>query len=146
LIREASLAEVPEAKVGVFVGNASDPQDAKKRRGSISRDRLPETRGLLVWARRRKARLGHRSELFQVAGGVVLVLFDEVLNYLNRHRAMADSFHAFIQNLTVATTGTTRAAAVISSPRSQVEMTESDQQWQDRITKTGIKGVKYGVC
>lgn len=75
------------------------------------------------------------GKLFQAAGGVVLVLFDEVLNYLNRHRAMADSLHAFIQNLTVATTGTTRAAAVISLPRSQVEMTESDQQWQDRITK-----------
>jgi hypothetical protein len=80
------------------------------------------------------------GKLFQAAGGVVLVLFDEVLNYLNRHRAMADSFHAFIQNLTVATTGTTRAAALISLPRSQVEMSESDQQWQDRITKTGIKG------
>jgi hypothetical protein len=48
---------------------------------------------------------------------------------------MADAFHAFIQNLTVATTGTTHAAAVISLPRSQVEMTDSDQQWQDRITK-----------
>src|SRR5206468_7253764 len=52
-----------------------------------------------------------------------------------RHRGMADSFHAFIQNLTVATTGTTRAAAVISLPRSQIEMSDSDQQWQDRITK-----------
>ena len=48
---------------------------------------------------------------------------------------MADSFHAFIQNLTVATTGKTRAAAVISLPRSQIEMSDSDQQWQDRITK-----------
>ncbi len=65
----------------------------------------------------------------------MLILFDEVLNFLNRHRGMADAFHAFIQNLTVATTGTTHAAAVISLPRSQVEMTDSDQQWQDRITK-----------
>ena len=48
---------------------------------------------------------------------------------------MAESFHAFLQNLTVAITGTTRAAAVISLPRSQVEMTDWDQQWQDRITK-----------
>ena len=48
---------------------------------------------------------------------------------------MADSFHAFVQNLTVAATGTTRTAAVISLPRSQIEMTEWDQQWQDRITK-----------
>ena len=54
---------------------------------------------------------------------------------MNRHRGMADSFHAFLQNLTVAVTGSTHAAAVISLPRSQVEMTEWDQEWQDRITK-----------
>jgi hypothetical protein len=48
---------------------------------------------------------------------------------------MADQFHAFIQNLTVAMTGTTKSAAVISLPRSQIEMTDYDIQWQDRITK-----------
>src|SRR5499426_4854158 len=48
---------------------------------------------------------------------------------------MEESFHAFIQNLTVATTGTTQGATVISLPRSQIEMTEWDQQWQDRISK-----------
>jgi hypothetical protein len=32
-------------------------------------------------------------------------------------------------------TGTTRGAAVISLPRSQVEMTDWDLQWQERITK-----------
>jgi uncharacterized protein DUF499 len=58
-----------------------------------------------------------------------------VLNFLNRHRGMAESFHAFLQNMTVATTGTTRGAAVISLPRSQVEMTDWDMQWQERITK-----------
>ena len=58
-----------------------------------------------------------------------------MLNYLNRHRGSAESFHAFIQNLTVATTGTTHGAAVISLPRSQVEMTASDQEWQEKISK-----------
>ncbi len=65
----------------------------------------------------------------------MLLLFNEVLNFVNRHRNMAEPFHAFLQNLTVATTGATRAAAVISLPRSQVEMTAWDQEWQDRITK-----------
>ncbi len=37
--------------------------------------------------------------------------------------------------LTVAMTGTTHGAAVISLPRSQVEMTDWDQEWQTRITK-----------
>jgi hypothetical protein len=62
-------------------------------------------------------------------------LFDEVLNFVNRHRPLAESFYAFIQNLTVALTGTTAGAGVISLPRSQVEMTDSDLQWQERITR-----------
>ena len=75
------------------------------------------------------------ARVFAEANAPVLLLFDEVLNFVNRHRGMADSFHAFLQNLTVATTGATRVAGVISLPRSQVEMTEWDQEWQDRITK-----------
>ena len=65
----------------------------------------------------------------------MLILFDEVLNFMNRHRNMADQFHSFIQNLTVAMTATTHGAAVISLPRSTVEMTGGDIQWQERITK-----------
>src|SRR3990170_2089309 len=75
------------------------------------------------------------ARVFQAAGAPVLLLFDEVLNFLNRHRGSAESFHAFIQNLTVATTGTTHGATVISLPRSQVEMTDWDMEWQDRISK-----------
>ena len=48
---------------------------------------------------------------------------------------MADHFYAFLQNLTVAVAGTTHVAAVVSLPRSQVEMTETDRDWQERITK-----------
>ncbi len=75
------------------------------------------------------------ARVFAAADAPVLLLFDEVLNFVNRHRGLAESFHAFIQNLTVAVTGASRAAAVISLPRSQVEMTDWDQQWQERITK-----------
>ena len=56
---------------------------------------------------------------------------------------MADPFHAFIQNLTVAMTGTTHGAAVISLPRSQVEMSDFDLAWQDRITKVVRRVAKY---
>lgn len=42
--------------------------------------------------------------MFKAAGGPVLFLFDEVVNFLNRHRGMAEQFYAFIQNLTVAST------------------------------------------
>ena len=70
------------------------------------------------------------------AGAPALVLFDEVLNFINRYRQMADPFHAFIQNLTVAMTGTTQGAAVISLPRSQVEMSDFDLAWQARSPRS----------
>jgi hypothetical protein len=138
LLQEAGIASVPAAKVAVFVGNAWDPQEGREtpwidvarqlagekgvtELGSAARYTPPGTEALI--------------RVFGAAGAPVLLLFDEVLNFLNRHRAMADHFHAFLQNLTVATTGTTHGAAVISLPRSQVEMTDWDIQWQDRITK-----------
>jgi len=138
LIKEAGISTVPQARVATFVGNAWDPQEGRetpwidvarqlagdkgvKELGAAAKTTPPGTEAL--------------ARVFQAAGGPVLLLFDEVLNFLNRHRGMADQFHAFIQNLTVATTGTTQGAAVISLPRSQVEMTEWDMQWQDKITK-----------
>jgi hypothetical protein len=138
LIHAAGIAAVPEAKVGVFVGNAWDPQDGKETPWIDIARQLAGDKGVACLGTAAKTTPPGTEaigRLFEAAGGVVLVLFDEVLNYLNRHRGVADSFHAFIQNLTVATTGTTRAAAVVSLPRSQIEMSESDQQWQDRITK-----------
>jgi len=138
LIKEAGISTVPQARVATFVGNAWDPQEGRetpwidvarqlagdkgvKELGAAAKTTPPGTEAL--------------ARVFQAAGAPVLLLFDEVLNFLNRHRGMADKFHAFIQNLTVATTGTTHGAAVISLPRSQVEMTEWDMQWQDKITK-----------
>jgi hypothetical protein len=138
LISEAGVKTVPSAKVAAFVGNAWDPQQGRetpwidvarqlagdngvKELGAASKTTPPGTEAL--------------ARVFKAAGGPVLILFDEVLNFLNRHRGMAEQFYAFIQNLTVATTGTTQGAAIISLPRSQVEMTDWDMQWQDRITK-----------
>ena len=138
LLREAGISEAPAARVGVFVGNAWDPAEGRETPWIDLARQLAGDRGV--------AALGDAAmttppgtealgRVFAEAEGPVLLLFDEVLNFVNRHRGMAESFHAFLQNLTVATTGATRAAAVISLPRSQVEMTEWDQEWQERITK-----------
>ena len=138
LLREAGITEAPAARVGVFVGNAWDPSEGKETPWIDLARQLAGNDGV--------AALGNAAEktppgtealarVFAAANVPVLLLFDEVLNFVNRHRRMAESFHAFLQNLTVAVTGSTHAAAVISLPRSQVEMTEWDQEWQDRITK-----------
>src|SRR5574341_1255901 len=138
LLREAGLSTVPAAQVAVFVGNAWDPQAGRENPWIDIARQLAGDKGVeALGSATRTAPPGTETigRVFQAAGAPVLLLFDEVLNFLNRHRGMAESFHAFIQNLPVATTGTTHGATVISLPRSQVEMTEWDQDWQDRISK-----------
>jgi hypothetical protein len=138
LLKAEHLAEVPKAKVAVFVGNAWDPRDGRETPWIDIARQLAGDEGVeLLGKAAGTSPPGTEAlgRLFEAAGGTVLVLFDEVLNFLNRHRTFADPFHAFIQNLTVAMTATQRGVAVISLPRSQVEMTPWDQDWQDRITK-----------
>ncbi len=138
LLREAGIAEAPEARVGVFVGNAWDPSEGRETPWIDLARQLAGDAGVAALgdaARNTPPGTEALARVFAEANAPVLLLFDEVLNFVNRHRGMADSFHAFLQNLTVATTGATTVAGVISLPRSQVEMTEWDQEWQDRITK-----------
>src|SRR5437899_5971298 len=137
-VRGAGVSPVPKASVAVFVGNAWDPQPARETpwidiARQLSGDMGVEALGPA--ARTTPPGTEAIARVFQAAGAPVLLLFDEVLNYLNRHRGSADSFLSFIQNLTVATTGTSHGACVVSLPRSQVEMTEWDQEWQERISK-----------
>jgi hypothetical protein len=138
LVKSAGLSSVPEARVAVFVGNAWDPQEGRETPWIDIARQLAGDKGVQVLgpsARTIPPGTEAIARVFEAAGAPVLLLFDEVLNFLNRHRAMADQFHSFIQNLTVATTGTTHGAAVISLPRSQVEMTDWDLQWQEKIAK-----------
>ena len=138
LLKEADLSTVPNAKVAVFVGNAWDPQEGRETPWIDMAYQLAGAKGVAALGSAAKTTPPGTEaigKVFEAAGGSVLILFDEVLNFLNRHRKMAEAFYAFIQNLTVATTGSTRAATVISLPRSQVEMTDWDMQWQEKITK-----------
>src|SRR5437667_4591567 len=138
VVKGAGLSGVPKSRWAVFVGNAWDPQPGRETPWIDLARQLAGDKGVEALGPAAKTTPpGTESiaRVFQAADAPVLLLFDEVLNFLNRHRGSADSFLAFIQNLTVATTGTTHGAAVISLPRSQVEMTEWDQQWQDRISK-----------
>ena len=138
LIAAAGIAAAPSAQVGVFVGNAWDPADGRETPWIDLARQLAGDRGVAALGNAAaEAPPGTEAlgRVFAAANGPVLLLFDEVLNFLNRHRNMADPFYAFLQNLTVAVTAATHTVAVISLPRSQVEMTDWDQEWQERITK-----------
>lgn len=138
ILEDAGLKEIPTAKVGVFVGNAWDPRPGRETPWIDLARQLAGDEGVRA--------LGSSADttppgtealtnVFRSAGGSAVVLMDEVLNFVNRHRAMAEPFFAFFSNLVRAMTGTTRCAVVISLPRSQVEMTPFDLEWQERITK-----------
>lgn len=138
LLTREGLAEAPQARVGVFAGSAWDPREGRETPWiDLARQLAGEAGVAALGSAARTAPPGTEAlgRVFTAAQGPVLLLFDEVLNFVNRHRDMADSFHAFIQNLTVAVTGNVGVAAVVSLPRSQVEMTDWDMQWQERITK-----------
>jgi hypothetical protein len=138
LLAQAGLTAVPAARVAVFVGNAWDPQAGRETPWLDITRQLAGERGVQeLGAAALSTPPGTEAlaRVFAAAAAPVLILFDEVLNFLNRHRRLAEPFHAFMQNLTVAMTGTRHGAAVISLPRSQIEMTDWDMQWQDRLTK-----------
>ena len=138
-VLKAAAVTVPDrVKVATFVGSAWDPAEGRETPWTyvlrqISGERWSEDMG----ANFREAAPGTETlgNVFRDADAPVLILFDEVLNFINRYPGMADQFYAFLQNLTVAVAGTTQVAAVVSLPRSQVEMTDTDREWQDRITK-----------
>jgi hypothetical protein len=138
LLKEAGLGTVPQARVAAFVGNAWDPREGRETPWIDIARQLAGEKGVEALGKAAGTTPPGTEAIgrvFQAAEGPVLLLFDEVLNFLNRHRGMAEHFHAFIQNLTVATTGTTHGATVISLPRSQVEMTDWDLKWQEKITR-----------
>lgn len=143
LLFESGVSRIPEAAVAVLVGNAWDPKPGRETVWMDIAHQLAGERGIAALGpEARNAPPGTEAlqEVFRLAGKPVVILFDEVLNLINRHRdtqgaKFAEHFHAFIQNLVVAMTGTTNCVAMISLPRSQVEMTEHDERWQEKITK-----------
>jgi len=138
LLKESGLNALPQARVAAFVGNAWDPKEGRETPWIDIARQLAGDKGVKELGPSAKTTPPGTESLgrvFQAAEAPVLILFDEVLNFMNRHRGLSDQFYAFIQNLTVAMTAMTRGVAVISLPRSQVEMTDWDKDWQDKITK-----------
>ena len=138
-VLKAAGVTVPDGvRVATFVGSAWDPSDGKETPWlDLARQIAPDRGVDILGINAMTSPPGTRAlgEVFVSAEAPVLVLFDEVLNFINRYPGMADQFYAFLQNMTVSVSGTTHVAGVVSLPRSQVEMTDTDREWQDRITK-----------
>jgi hypothetical protein len=137
-MKTAGIQSLPDAKVGVFVGNAWDPAAGAETPWIALARQIAGEKGVKALGPAAKtAPPGTESllRLYQAAGGKVLILCDEVLNFINRYRDMAEPFRLFIANLVRSMTGATGCASVISLPQSKPEMSEWDLRWQDIITK-----------
>ena len=138
LLKAAGLSAVPSARVAVFVGNAWDPQEGRETPWiDLARQIAGDegVRALGPAAKDAPPGTDTINRIIALAGQPVLLLFDEVLNAFSRHRWLAEPMHAFLHNVMRGFVGTTGRAAVVSLPRSQVEMTDWEFEWQDRIQK-----------
>src|SRR6266705_633431 len=145
LLKESGVTALPHAKVAVFVGNAWDPQPGRETPWIDIARQLAGERGVEILgsaARQTPPGTEALSRLFDASGGVVLVLMDEVLNFLSRHQSMALAFRDFLDNLVRSMTAGSRTVAVISLPRSRAEMTSYDLDWQEKITKLVLRVAK----
>lgn len=138
LLSTVGLGKIPKAQVGVFVGNAWDPSEGRETPWIDLARQVAGSAGVEALGPKAKTAPPGTEALqrvAQAAGGNVLFLFDEVLNFISRHRDLAEGFYAFLDNTVRAMTGTTGSAAMLSLPRSRMEMTEFDERWLDRISK-----------
>ena len=138
LLQEAGLTDVPVARVAVFVGNAWDPSPGVETPWIDIARQLAGEEGIAALGPEAKTKApgtNNLRKLIEVAGGHVLILCDEVLNFLSRHRDKAEPFRDFLANLVRTLTGTTGSAAMISLPQSKPEMSDWDLRWQDIVIK-----------
>ena len=135
LLAQGRMPPVPQARVGIFVGNAWDPQPDRQTPWADIAHQLGGGAPAFTEATTPPSTVA-LTRLFSQANAPVLILMDEVLNFMNRHRALADGFFAFLDNLVRAAIGTRHVAVVLSLPNAAAEMTQYEQDWQDRITKT----------
>jgi hypothetical protein len=138
LLSEGGLTDIPKARVAVFVGNAWDPSAGSETPWIDIARQLAGDAGVQALgpeARSKAPGTDNLRTLYEAAGGRVLILCDEVLNYLSRHRDRAEAFRDFLGNLVRSMTGTTGCAAMLSLPQSKLEMSPFDLQWQAMISR-----------
>ena len=138
LLSTAGLSAASQAAAAVFVGTAWDPRSGSETPWLDIARQLAGDDGvsaLGLSAQETPPGTDALQKVFRLAGRPCLILVDEALNYINRHREGAEKFHAFLQNLTVAALGAERTAVMLSLPRSSVELTPWDVEWQGKIER-----------
>lgn len=152
LLQEAGLNHIPKARVAVFVGNQFDfltgmgNEGEPKRRtpwGDIAWQLGgPELYAMVEEHDRRGIVPGGEIIQHWFGGAPVLILMDEVLNFMRRTRdaggeyaRLCSQMYSFLEVLSREATATPRAVLVVSLPMSEYEMTSEDEADFHRLNK-----------
>ncbi len=154
LLAEVGLAEVPKTSVAVFSGHAFDVlhgfSGQPKRRtpwGALAFD-LSGAEGLRRLEEHDRLGVAPSSELLTtlLPPGPVLILFDEMLNYVGRARvlsaggsSLAAQFLVFLQNLTEAVQCREDVALVVTLPAATSEVPAEDVSDWERLRQLVLR-------
>lgn len=150
VLEEAGVERIPEAKVAVFVGTAADPLKGRTPWGELALQ-LGHYGLLEEHDKARQAPGKERLyELFRAAGGPVLILMDEVAEYVARTvdptalhkeggsleggRAYQTQVLAFFQELTEAVKVAPQVALVMTKATWGATLTASVSSWKKAST------------
>ncbi len=149
ILEEAELDEVPRAATAVFVGTEFD---SLAGRGGTEDEPLRQTPwGEIAWQLGGESSFAvvapHDAQLTAPGGDViarmlpsdrpVLILMDELMNYVSRSRksGLGNQFYTFLHNLSETVRGRDDAVLVVSIPASELEMSAEDQSDFERLKK-----------
>jgi len=149
ILERAGVAEVPEAKLGVFVGTEFDSITGRGGKDGTPLRKTPwgelayqigGEEGFKVVAEHDKTMTAPSGEVirsFLPTDTPCLILMDELMNYVSRNRksGLAAQLYNFLHNLSEEARGQDRVVLVASIPASELEMTAEDQADYDRFKK-----------
>jgi hypothetical protein len=148
ILSSAGVTAAPKAEVAVFVGTEFDSttgrggDDGTPRRftpwGELAWQ-LGKAEGFAAVAAHDEQRKAPSTEVIRkfLPKKPVLILMDEMLNYMNRERksGLTGQLHAFLQNLSEEARAQDRVVLVVSLPSVLDEMTPDDEADFDRFEK-----------
>jgi hypothetical protein len=147
ILAQARVPQVPDAAVAVFVGTEFDVLEGRGGKGEPQR-RTPW--GEIAWQlggeKAFKTVAKHDADGIAPGGdvirkmlpsGPVLILMDELLNYVSRARKLklGDQLYNFLQNLSEEARARDNLVLCVSIPASELEMNAEDQRDYDALKK-----------
>jgi len=149
IFEDAKVSEVPEAAVAVFVGTEFDSISGRGGNDGTPLRKTPwgEIAFQLGGAEAFEFMKEHDKQLIAPSSEVirkifpkgkpVLILMDELMNYVNRFRriGLAAQLYSFLQNLSEEARGNDNVVLAVSIPASELEMSAEDEADYTRYKK-----------